>query len=413
MDPLRVLIVDDEPGMRMAVVRTLERYAAHLPDCDEEVRFRVEQADSGEEALARILAEPPDLILLDHKLPGMTGLDLLNNLAGRDLDMLTVMITAYASLETAVIATKRGAYDFLAKPFTPEELKAALRKASNHLLLQRRARKLAEEKRQIRFQFISVLVHELKAPLAAIEGYLYVMKNRYSGDSLDSYEKAIERSLVRVEGMRKLILDLLDLTRLESGQKKREFVPVDLREIAQASIDTVTPDAQARRIAITLATPEAGPVPFEADRGEMEIILNNLITNAVKYNRDDGKVEVAIESGPDGAVVRVRDTGIGLTPAEAARLFQEFVRIKNDETRNVLGSGLGLSIVRKIAHAYRGEATVESERGVGSTFTVTLRWPEPAPGAQTLAGAPAAAAGAAASTAAASASQDRSPETGS
>ena len=95
-----------------------------------------------------------------------------------------IMITAYASLETAVTATRRGAYDFLAKPFTPEELRGAVRKAARHLILQRQARRLAEEKRQVRFQFISVLAHEMKAPIAAIEGYLQMIRERALGESL-------------------------------------------------------------------------------------------------------------------------------------------------------------------------------------------------------------------------------------
>jgi signal transduction histidine kinase len=112
-----------------------------------------------------------------------------------------------------------------------------------------------------------------------------------------------------------------------------------------------------------------------ADRSELEIILNNLVSNAVKYNRDGGRVDVTLEPAVDGYGwrIRVADTGIGMKPEDAARLFQEFVRIKNDQTRNIAGTGLGLSIVRKLAQLYGGEATVESTHGVGSTFTVTLR----------------------------------------
>ncbi|HWT83052.1 MAG TPA: response regulator, partial [Candidatus Methylomirabilis sp.] len=171
-DKLRVLVVDDEPGMRLGIERALRNFSVHLPDVNGLVSFAVESVDSGEAALAKIESSPPDILLLDHKLPGMTGLDVLNELAEAKPQVLTIMITAFASLDTAIAATKRGAYDFLAKPFTPEEVKAAVRKAAKHLILQRQARRLAEEKRQIRFQFISVLGHELKAPLGAIEGYL-------------------------------------------------------------------------------------------------------------------------------------------------------------------------------------------------------------------------------------------------
>lgn len=371
MHTLRVLVVDDEVGMRLGVTRVLERFTVQVPEVEVDVAFALDQAESGEEALRKIEAAPPDILLLDHKLPGLSGIDVLKALAGRELDLLTVMITAFASLETAVTATKQGAFDFLAKPFTPAELKAAVGKAVKHLMLQRHARRLADEKRQVRFQFISVLAHELKSPLAAIEGYLYLLRDHAAGNDIAAYDRAVQRSLVRAEGMRKLIGDLLDLTRLESGQKKRELTLQDLREAAQSSIESVLPEANRRGITVTLDAP--APAMLTADRGELDIIFNNVVSNSVKYNRDGGSVTVAIRTEGEQLVIRVTDTGIGMAPEEVARLFGEFVRIKNDKTRNVLGSGLGLSILKKLAILYGGDVTVESTPDVGSTFTVVLR----------------------------------------
>lgn len=371
MQTLRVLTVDDEPGMRRAVSRALDGLTLSLPDVQQEVTLAVETAGSGEEALSMIEAQPPDLLLLDYKLPGMTGLDVLERLQGRDVDTITVMVTAYASLETAVTATKRGADDFIAKPFTPEELKRTIRKSAAHLMAKREARRLAAERRQVRFQFLSVLVHELKAPLGAVEGYLNILQTRTLGADLRAYDSVVERCLVRCEGMRKMIYDLLDLTRIESGQRQRNLRTVDVRAAAQTAIDTATPDAQARRIAIALHADET--VEMTADPTELEIVLNNLVSNAVKYNRDDGRVDVTITADDEQVAIEVADTGIGMSPAECAKLFNEFVRIKNSKTRSILGSGLGLSTVRKLAHLYGGDATVRSTPDVGSTFTVVLK----------------------------------------
>jgi signal transduction histidine kinase len=368
---LNILIVDDELGMRLAVARALEHFSITLPEVEGPVEFNITQAGTGEEALELLEKGPVDILLLDHKLPGISGLDVLSEMAERKIDCLTVMITAYASLDTAVAATKRGAYDFLAKPFTPDELKATVRKMAKHLVLQREARKLAEEKRQVRFQLISVVAHELKAPIGAIEGYLYLLRDKPAGNDLAAYDKAIDRSITRLQGMRKLITDLLDMTRIESGQKKREITPVDFREVVQNAIDTAAPEANARGIAINFPPGEA-PVLW-ADRGEIEIIANNLLTNAVKYNRDGGRVDVTLCVDGERLVFAVADTGIGLTKDEAAKLFQDFVRIKNKKTKDIMGSGLGLSIVKKIAQIYGGDVAVQSEPDVGSTFTVTLR----------------------------------------
>ncbi len=371
METARVLIVDDEPGMRLGAERTLRNYVVHLAEFDEDVQFDITQATSGEEALELIAANEPDILLLDHKMGGMSGLDVLDALSERDSHILTIMITAYASLETAITATKRGAYDFLAKPFTPEELKGTIRKATEHLLLQRKARQLAAEKRQVRFQFISVLAHELKAPIGAIEGYLNLMQTRGAGEEWEPYEPMIDRSLIRLDGMRKLIGDLLDLTRIESGTRNRTLEELDLAALAAESMETFLPQAQPRGIAVELHA--EGPVMLRGDAGELQIILNNLISNAVKYNRDNGRVDVTLGWKDDAIELSVADTGIGMSAEEVERLFGEFVRIKNAETRNILGSGLGLSIMKKLTQLYDGDIVVTSEPDVGTTFTATLR----------------------------------------
>jgi two-component system sensor histidine kinase/response regulator len=374
METLRVLVVDDETGMRLAVSRVLSTYSVRLGEAGEHtINFAVESAESGEEALQRMATSAPDIMLLDMKMPGMSGLDVLQEVLNRRYDTLTVMITAYATLEMAIEATKRGAHDVLPKPFTPDDLRVAVRRAVRHYLIQREARRLAVEKRQVRFQFITVLGHELKAPLAAVEGFLRILKDGTAGDDPEVVSRVIERALTRTEGMRKLIVDLLNLTRIESGQKRRELVEADLREVALASVETVSAAAAGRGITVELHAPEH--VPLVADRGELEIILNNLVSNAVKYNRDGGRVDVTLEPADNGPGwrIRVADTGIGMGPDDTERLFQEFVRIKNDQTRSIPGTGLGLSIVKKLAQLYGGDATVESEPGVGSTFVVTLR----------------------------------------
>ena len=123
---LDILIVDDEAGMRTGAERSMEGFSVPLPDFNETVTFSVRSASTGEEALAALKAKNPDIVLLDYKLPDMTGIDVLEAASGRDF--LTIMITAFASLEVAVTATKRGAFDFLAKPFTPERFKEKLSK---------------------------------------------------------------------------------------------------------------------------------------------------------------------------------------------------------------------------------------------------------------------------------------------
>jgi two-component system sensor histidine kinase/response regulator len=365
---LRVAMVDDELPLGSAVKRILTKYKAHVDAVDVDVTYSCMHFASGEEFLAALdQGTGFDLLLVDLKLPGMSGLEILEELGKRDQELVTIMITAYATFETAVQATKLGAYDFLPKPFSPEELRYSLRKATSQLIVSREARRLAEEERQVRFNFISVLSHELKAPLNAIEGYLKLLQE----DETPERMPMINRSLIRLDGMRKLIFDLLDLTRIESGQKARQFAEVDVATVAKRTIDLFATETADRQIKVVLDAPQ--PVKMTADAGELEIVLNNLVSNAVKYNRDGGTVTVKLDSKDDTVCIQVSDTGIGLTPEEKAKLFNEFVRIKNEDTFKILGSGLGLSTVRKLASLYGGEATVESEKDMGSTFTVTLK----------------------------------------
>lgn len=368
---LKILAVDDEPGMRMGVERALRNFMVNLPEVDGEILFQIETAATGEEALEKVESYKPDLMLLDYKLPGISGLDVLAKLHDDQSETLVIMVTAYASLETAVTATKSGAFDFLAKPFTPGELKSTVSKGTKHIMLQREAKRLADEKHQVRFHFISVVAHELKSPLAAIEGYLNLMREPDMKTDPEAVDKMVDRSLIRIQGMRKLILDLIDLTRIESGAKARDMQDINISEIAKLSIDTMFLDAKAREISINLHAPEQ--LIMKADRGELEIIFNNLVSNAVKYNRDKGQVDVDLEVKGPLVQIRVADTGIGMSKEECDKLFNDFVRIKNAKTRKIPGSGLGLSILKKLALLYNGDVRVESVADQGTTFYVTLQ----------------------------------------
>lgn len=373
METLHLLVVDDEPALGAAVARVLKNYSIHVPEVDLTVGYDIACVDTGEKAMEILDDSAPDLLLLDHKLPGISGLDILTHISDPFLDMLTIMITAYATLENAVAATRRGAYDFLAKPFTPEELKATVYRATKHLLLCRQSEKLAREKRRIRFEFISVLAHELKAPLAAIQQYLDIVRTADLAVDAGLVRQLADRSLERVKGMRKLILDLLDVTRLESGQNPRQMAWVDLVKTAALAVENMTGPAEAR--GITMEIHSDGPICFFADPWEMETILNNLVSNAVKYNIDNGRVTVTLYATKDRLSIQVFDTGIGISTQDAGRLFNEFVRIRTPHTDRIAGSGLGLSIIKKIAALYNGDITLESTPGIGSCFTVTLKTP--------------------------------------
>lgn len=367
----RVLVVDDEHEMCRGVQKALGNFSIFVQDTGSEVYFEIDSAISKQEFFDNIQKKDYDLILLDYKIPKVTGLELLEHLKKENSNTLIIMITAYATFETAVDATKKGAYDFLAKPFTPDELRNSVKKAATHFILSRKAQEFEEEKRKIRFKFISVLSHELKAPLNAVDGYLDIMENRLNMISQDDFRLMINRSKLRIDGMRKLIFDILDLTRIESGEKKRKFENIDLSELTDSCAELFYEEAAKKNINIELKMQCSDK--FCADRTEIEIILNNLISNAVKYNRENGSVKVKIKSFRENLKIMVADTGIGISKNEQPKLFQEFSRIKNEQTMHILGSGLGLSTVNKIVKLYNGMIKVKSEPEKGSVFLVILK----------------------------------------
>ena len=370
MTKLKVLVVDDEPGIRSGISRILRNFRVDYPFLEEAYDFEVLEASTGEEGIEIIENKQPDIVLLDNKLPGIQGIEVLEYIRKKQLNIIVVMITSYASLELAVKATSDGAYDFIPKPFTPQELKSSIENITKRVFLTKMAKTLKDTGRQIRFQFLSVLSHELKAPLNAIEGYLKMAKEHQLGDKIEDYDQIFDRSLERIKGMRNLILDLLDLTKVTSGKAKRELVEVNLGQIALMAMDTMRPYSIQRDVEVILHDPHN--IIFCADPDEMEIIFNNLLSNAIKYNKDGGKVDCTIAESNEKIMITVQDTGIGMTDAEMEKLFQDFVRIKNEKTKNITGSGLGLSIVKKLTENYKGKIEVSSLPDKGSIFVVTL-----------------------------------------
>ncbi|MEJ5317204.1 MAG: hybrid sensor histidine kinase/response regulator [Tenuifilum sp.] len=378
MEVVDILVVDDEPGIRSGITRILRNFTVSYPFLEDDIGFNVIEAATGEEAIDIIKRSSPAIVLLDNKLPGIQGVEVLQFINQNHPDILVMMITSYASLELAIRATNIGAYDFVPKPFTPQELKSSIENITKHYFLRRMTRKLHREGKQVRFQFLTVLSHELKAPLNAVEGYLKMMQEKQAGESIDSYMDFIDRSLARIQSMRNLIMDLLDLTHIESGKRQRTLREIDLTLVARSAIETMTPLAIQRDVNLCLQTTE--PVIMLADSDDMEILFNNLISNAVKYNKPSGWVKCSICKTASEVTLVVSDSGIGIEPEDIPKLFQEFTRIKNPQSKNVTGSGLGLSIVKRVVDLYGARIDVQSEPGAGSTFTITF----PLPGSDTL-----------------------------
>jgi signal transduction histidine kinase len=222
----------------------------------------------------------------------------------------------------------------------------------------------------ISIDIFTVMGHDLKSPLNAVESYLEILRNKVLGEGLDPYMPILENSVARLDQMRELITDVMDWSKIQQTSSSRSLTTLDVSKITRTTLDGYVKEAQGRNIAIS-ADIEDG-LSIKAVAREIELIFRHLISNAIRYNKDNGFITLTIKKTDSHIAVKVADTGIGIDAGDQARLFQEFVRIKNIKTQDIRGTGLGLAIVKKLVELYQGKVSVESEPDIGSTFSLIL-----------------------------------------
>jgi signal transduction histidine kinase len=223
----------------------------------------------------------------------------------------------------------------------------------------------------LKSQFVSMVSHELKAPIAAVSGYLKLLSNNSIALTDEQKKNYIVRSLVRLESLLKMVNDLLDISRMEINTVEREIKKLNLYEIVKSQIELFQFQIKEKNLTVKFET-KNNPLTFNADQGDMERLFTNIISNAIKYNKTNGSIEIMMESTNEYLNVIIKDTGIGMKPEEKEKLFQEFFRAKNEKTKNISGTGLGLSIVKRIVDSYAGNIDVFSEFGKGTSVKVSF-----------------------------------------
>ena len=229
-------------------------------------------------------------------------------------------------------------------------------------------------------RFISMVAHELKSPLAAIINYINVIQSGMLDSNLPKIHEIMDRCKTRGEALLELVRDLLYLNRREAGKVEKDVESLDLVEVLKGQLEFLKGQADRRGLTTSLEA-EAGQYVVHADRGDLDRIFMNLFSNGIKYNREHGRLEVRLRLEDGETVVTISDTGIGMRPEEMEGLFQEFYRVRNRQTKDVAGTGLGLATVKRVLGGYNGRISVESVPEKGSTFTVRLP-SGPAPEAQ-------------------------------
>ena len=261
-----------------------------------------------------------------------------------------------------------------------ESIAADLGRGLNHARLYEAENRLVEELQGLdraKSDFFATVSHELRAPLTSIEGYVEMLGDEDAGPLTAEQRRMLATVARSATRLRNLIEDVFTLSKLESGAFAVSMRPVSLTEVVAGAVAAIGPSAAAGELTLTSALPDTGLV-VQGDTGQLDRLFINLLSNAVKFTPEGGEVEVTGEAADGWAVIRVRDTGIGIPQADQDKLFSRFFRASNAVERAIPGTGLGLAIVRKIVTAHQGELDLRSRAGQGTT--VTVRLPLPAPG---------------------------------
>ncbi len=358
--PDLVFVIDDDDVMLLSCRRILEHDG-----------YLVETFDNGAKGIARLEAVKPQLLLVDLKMPELDGLQVIERIRAIDPGLVIAVITGYATIATAVDAMKAGAYDFLPKPFTPDELRLVVKRGCERWRLAHDSERLRHEKELAERRVVTFLTHQLKSPLAAAKQYLDVMAVTSAAELSPKTKEWVTRSQARLEEMLLLIDDWLTLANVERGAVSHREAATELPAVISQVAQAAAPHAERSRVTVTTDVDPAIP-PVCGDAGSVATVISNLVINGIKYNHPSGSV--TLRATREGALARVdvTDTGIGIPKESLPRIFEEFYRVASGEARDVPGSGLGLAICRRIVEELGGSIEVASTLGSGSTFTVRL-----------------------------------------
>lgn len=387
LDNARLLVVDDEESVALTVSEVLRQEG-----------FQVETASSGDEAVRRLEQAEYDLVLTDLHMDGGDGISVLAEIQQRAPFTISIVLTGFASVETAIAAMRSGAYDYLIKPCNVEDLKHTVRRGVEHrrlILREREARASLEELNRDLQQrveertaelvrrneelaeanrakdvFLATLSHELRTPLTPVLGWVNLLKTgALDQASVTQALDTIERN-ARLQA--RLVDDLLDISRVVTGKLQFEREPVDLNTVVSAAVDTMRSQASQRGVNLSVTLKDA-PVIAQGSPVRLEQVVLNLLSNAIKFTEEGGRVHVRVERVENEARVVVEDTGLGIAPEFLPHVFDRFRQADGSTTRQHGGLGLGLAIVNALAKLHDGCVCAESEGlGHGSRFTFSL-----------------------------------------
>ena len=373
-----IIVVEDEPDTRATLCGILM----------EDPGYKVIGLERGADAMEMIRKSSFDVVIADIRLPDVSGLEILELAKEINPDAAVIMMTGYASVETAVDAVNQGAYAYFVKPVNPDEMKTAIVNAlkqqrlslENKRLvesLQRSNRLLFEANEELKkanglkSEFMAAMSHELRTPLNVIIGFSQLMLDGVPREINEEQRQCLKDILSSGEHLLHLVNDVLDLSKIESGKMELKLRNTDLTDVIESLRRTMMPMLAQRQQSFDVKLEKRLPL-VHVDEARVRQVLLNLLSNASKFTPDRGKLEVRAVREGDWCQVSVIDNGIGIEKVDQKRIFEAFDRVDNPVTKEKNGTGLGLTIAKQIIEMHGGQIWVESEYGKGSSFMFTL-----------------------------------------
>jgi signal transduction histidine kinase len=354
-----ILIIDDEEALRDGCRQVLEKCG-----------YAVLTAEQGIEGINLAREHVPDMAFVDLKMPNISGMEIIEILSRDIPDIVLVMITGFATIVSAVEAMQKGAYDYLPKPFNPDQLRVLTKRGLDHRNLKIETKKLREEKDQMEKNFITFVSHEMRSPLVVIRQYIEAL-NEIAGDRFDKdVREIIERCRKRIQSLEEMVEHWLDISRIENGTLAQQKVSLSLASIISRSVEEMTPICRKRGISLETNIPKKLP-QITGDAESLVRVFTNIIGNATKYTPGEGKITVSAQHDEYYTTASIADTGMGISPDKLSLIFEPFFRCGGKNEKHS-GSGLGLTFCKKIMESHKGCIAVSSKEGEGTTFVLTF-----------------------------------------
>jgi signal transduction histidine kinase len=372
-----ILVVEDEKGAMTTLCGILE-----------DAGYEAVGFEKGSVALKAIRSREFDVIITDLRLPDAGGMEILELAKDMNPDAAVIMMTGYASVDTAIEAVNQGAYAYFVKPVDPDALKTTLGNAVKQQRLSKENQRLVESLQQsnrllidaneelkkatrAKSEFLAHMSHELRTPLNIINGFSELLVDGVPGEINEKQRQCLNDILSSGKHLLGLIDDILDLSRIESGKMELKLADFSIPGLID-NIQNEMKSMMVPRQQVFEADVEKELPLVKADAAKVRQVLLNLLSNATKFTPDGGLVKVEVARENKWCRISVIDNGIGIRKEDQPKLFAPFVQLEKPLDSTKGGTGLGLTIARQIVEKHGGRIWVESEYGKGSRFSFTL-----------------------------------------